>query len=834
MGGVHYPRMQTLPELVSHVAKQHGNRPALRIKPAFRTRTWTYREIGDLVPRTATLLRQDGIQPGDRILIWAVPRPEWGIASLAAHWAGAVTVPVDVRSTDAFVAKVAAQTRPKMVLASLPTLNVASRLELPVTAVESIVDLARDASPMQEPETDPDDLAEVVFTSGTTGEPKGVMLSHRNIVSNSVTLRGVVPLGTETRVLSILPLSHMYGMNPGFLAPLIAGAMVVYPTSLQTSVLARTFREQGVTMLLAVPQVLKLFDNAIQRKVDAEGRHDLYERMHAVGRHLPMSLRRLLFAPVLRQAGDLRYVALGGAPLSPVLARRWEEMGVVALQGYGATETSPVISMTRLDANKIGSVGQPIPEVEVRIAEDGEVLVRGPNVFRGYWEKPEVTAEVLRDGWYHTGDLGTLDADRFLTLHGRKKDMLALADGTKVYPEDVENALAQDPRLGDSAVIGLEDANGDLQVHAVLLLKDADAGADVVAGANARLGGHQQVRGFSVWPDEDFPRTPTLKVKKAELIAWVRAQASASAPMAGTGGRADQERLPIERLVARLEGVETSAVRPEARLSSDLGMDSLGRVELLSLIEEELGAYVDDADLDPETTLAELQARIDAAAGAKRDEGIYGWPLNPLVRAIGITIQQTLGQLVLTLFYRRRTRGLEQLRGLQGPVLFTPNHHMHNDNAPIICAIPLRWRWKLAVAAAQDSIFATRWRSFWAGLLGNAFPLNREGAARRSLDLLGARLDRGYSILIYPEGKLTIDGPLQPFKSGVGLVAILGGVPVVPMRLKVHRHSRIDMKAPGVPWRGDLEIVFGEPLRFGPEDDAVAATERVRQAVEAL
>ena len=826
--------IETLPELVTQVAQAHGDDPALRIKPIFRTRTWTYRQIGDLVPRVATLLREQGLEAGDRILIWAVPRPEWGIASLGAHWAQAITVPVDVRSTDAFVAKVAAQTRPKLVLASLPTAKAASRLELPVITVESLVDRAADARPMDQPQTDPTDLAEVVFTSGTTGEPKGVMLSHGNIVSNSTTLRGVVPLGRETRVLSMLPLSHMYGMNPGFLAPLLAGAMVVYPTSLQASVLARTFREQGVTMLLAVPQVLKLLDRAIQRRVDASGRHGLFERMHAIGRRVPIAMRRLLFFSVLRQMGALRYVALGGAPLSPVLANRWMEMGVVPLQGYGATELSPLVSMTRLEANRIGTVGQPIPGVEVRIADDGEVLVRGPNVFQGYWEKPEATAQVLRDGWYHTGDLGSLDADRFLTLHGRKKDILVLPDGTNVYPEDVENALAQDARVQDSAVLGVTDDNGDLSVHAVLLLKDPSVAADVVASANARLGGHQQVRASSVWPDDDFPRTSTLKVKKAQLLEWVRAQQSGRDVSGTPDGRTDAERLPIERVVARLEMVDQAAIRPEARLSSDLALDSLGRVELLGLIEEELGAYVDDADLDPEATLREVQDRIDRAAGVKRETGIFGWPLNPLVRAIGIGLQQTVGQLILTVFYRRRTVGLEHLDGLEGPVLFTPNHHMHNDNGPIICAIPLRWRWKLSVAAAQDSIYGSRWRGFLASALANAFPMNREGAARRSLDLLGARLERGYSILVYPEGQLTIDGPLQPFKSGTGMVAVLAGIPVVPMRLRVHRHSRIDMKAAGVPWRGDLEIVFGKPLRFAPDVDPVEATEQVRSAVEAL
>jgi long-chain acyl-CoA synthetase len=827
--------MQTLPELVVEASRAHRDHAALRIKPAFRTRTWTYGQIGDLVPRVATLLAQAGVQPGDRVLIWAVPRPEWGIASLGAQWAQAISVPIDVRSTDAFASKLAAQTQPKLVLASQPTLKAASRLELPVLTVESLVDRAGVAAAAPHPQADPDALAEIVFTSGSTGEPKGVMLSHRNIVSNTTSLRGVVPLGPETRILSILPLSHMYGMNPGFLAPLLAGAMIVYPTSLQPSVLARTFREQRVTMLLAVPQVLKLLDNAIQRRVDSSGHHDLFEKMHALGRHLPMPLRRLLFWPVLNQMGGLSIVALGGAPLSPVLAQRWQEIGVVALQGYGATETSPVISMTRLEANRIGTVGQPIPGVEVRIAQDGEVIVSGPNVFLGYYEKPEATQQVLRDGWYHTGDLGTLDEDRFLTLHGRKKDMLALADGTKVYPEDIENTLSRDPRVQDSAVVGLENAAGETQVHAVLLLREAAEAPDVVRAANTQMAPNQQIRGFSVWPDEDLPRTSTLKVKKIAVLEWLRTQeTSAGRPLAYGADEKAAPQSPIEHLVSRMEGIDAIAVRPNARIASDLGLDSLGKVELLSLIEEELGAYVDDADLDPDATLAELQSMVDAAAGTKRQEGIFGWPLNPLVRAIGIGIQQTVGQLLLTIFYRRRTIGLENLRGLQGPVLFTPNHHMHNDNAPIICGIPVSWRWKMSVAAAQDSIFDTKWHGFLAGLLGNAFPVNREGAARRSLDLLGARLDRGFSILIYPEGKMTVDGPLQPFKSGTGLVAILGAVPVVPMRLKVHTHSRIDMDKPGIPWRGDLELVFGKPLRFGPDADPTEATEQVRAAVEAL
>jgi long-chain acyl-CoA synthetase len=827
--------VDTIIELLERAVAQHGDSPALIIKPGFRTRIWTYADIGDLVPRVAEVLRGANIAPGDRILIWAVNRPEWGIAFLGALWAEAVPVPVDVRSTDELVTKIAAQTGAKLVLASMPTLKAASRLELPALAIESLIDVSRASRPLPRPSVDPDALVEIVFTSGTTGDPKGVMLSHRNIASNAASIRSVVPLGPETHLLSILPLSHMYGLNPGLLAPLIAGASVVYPTSLQAPVLARTFRERKVTMLLAVPQIIKQLNNAVERRVDASDKRASFERLHAIAGHLPLFVRRLLFRPVLsRFGGALRYLAVGAAAMNPVVARRWEEMGVISIQGYGATETSPVITFTRIEHNRTGTVGEAIPGVEVRIEPDGEILVRGPNVFKGYWQRPDVTAAVLKDGWYHTGDQGTLDAEGFLTLQGREKDMLVMPDGTKVHPADVEQVLMRDDRVRDATVVGLERPGGDVQVHAVLILHDPAQADTVVRQANAQLGGHQQVRGFTIWPEDEFPRTPTLKVRKPEIVAWIQAAGAHAVPSASDAAAAATGST-IERLVAHLEGVPADAIRPEARLSADLGIDSLGRVELLSLVEEELGVYIDDGDLDAEETLAQLQAKIDAAGtSAAPPEGIFGWPLNPLVGALRIGIQQAIFQPLVNIFYHREVRGLEHLKDVRGPVMFAANHHLHNDNALILCAIPLRWRWKLSVAAAADDIFGNRFRGFLAALLGNAFPLAREGAVRRSLDLLGARLDRGFSVLIYPEGRLTVDGPLQEFKSGTGLVAIHGAIPVVPMRLKVHRHSRIDIGTPGTALRGDVEVVFGAPLRFPIDADPNQATTEIRAAVEAL
>ena len=831
--------VETILELIDAAVARHGARPALQIRPGFRTRCWTYADIGEVVPRVASVLASAGVEPGDRVLMWAVNRPEWGLAFLGALWAGAVPVPIDVRSTDDFAAAIAAQTEPRLVLASMPTLSTASRLELPARAVESVVDVARGQRPAPRPDVTPATLAEIVFTSGSTGDPKGVMLSHGNIATNAASLRSVVPLGPETRLLSILPLSHMYGLNPGLLAPLLAGALVVYPTSLQPPVLARTFRENRITMFLAVPQVVKLMNNAIERRVDASGHRNRFEQMHALGRHVPTGLRRLLFKPVLsRFGGGIRYLAVGGAAMNPIVAQRWEEMGVTTLQGYGATETSPVVAFTRIGHNLVGTVGQPIPGVDVRIAPDGEVLVRGPNVFHGYWRRPDATEAVMSDGWYHTGDHGVLDGEGMLTLQGRKKDMLVLSDGTKVFPADVERVLTSDERVRDAVVVGLERPGADLQVHAVLLLDDAADADAVVKRANSFLSGHQQIRGHTVWEDDDFPRTPKMAVRKPAIVERILQRdtiETPAAPDAGSQpGQAVRELLPVERLAAQLDGVNGDAISPDARLSSDLGIDSLGRVELLSLVEEELGVYVDDGDIEPEATLAELQATIDAARGERPPQGIYGWPLSPLVGALRMAIQQLLILPLVVLWYRRRIVGLDHLDGLAGPVIFAANHHLHLDNPIILTAIPLRLRWKLSVAAAADDIFGSRWRGFVAALVGNAFPMAREGSVRRSLDLLGARLDRGFNVLIYPEGQLTVGGPMQPFKSGTGLVAIHGAVQVVPVRLTMLRPAIIDVGMRHRGWRGEAVVAFGAPLRFRLDEDPAVATVQIQEAVAAL
>src|SRR6266545_3443324 len=310
---------------------------------------------------------------------------------------------------------------------------------------------------------------------------------------------------------------------------------------------------------------------------------------------------------------------------------------------------------------------------------------------------------------------------------------------------------------------------------------------------------------------------------------------------AAGGDRATTRDLSeVEKVIVQTANVPAAAVHPGATLSADLGLDSLGRIDLLGAIEEELGAYIDDATVEANATVADLERMVAEAREVKRDTGIYGWPLSPLVRSFGLLLQQTFIYPLVHIFYKVKITGKEKLEGLRGPVMFAPNHCLHWDNGIILMAIPLGWRWKLTMAAAADDVFGNKLNGLASSILANAFPLAREGAIRRSLELLGARLDRDFSVLIYPEGKLTVGGPMQPFKSGTGLIAVEGATPVVPMKLKIKKVSVLDhgdrkweaSRSNG--WRGDAEVVFGDPLYFPAGTPANEATAKLQSAVGAL
>ncbi len=478
--------------------------------------TLTYQNLQERVSSFTGYLQQQGVNKGDRLIIWSASRSNWLVAYFGALLAGMIIVPLDVNTRQEFLERVAETTEAKFLVTSQKQYQGLQHISIPFIDIDTLPSGSLDRA--QLPSIQRNDLAEVVFTSGTTGLPKGVMLSHYNIVSNALAALKVIDIRREDRALSILPLSHMFEMTVE-IALLHTGASIIYARTLVPDTLLKLLSSQHVTCMVLVPQALQLFLNGIEREVRRQKKERLWEWLHRLAARLPFGLRRFLFGAVHKRfGGHFRFFVSGGAYLPPSLAQRWEEMGFRVVQGYGATECSPVITATPFHEHNLESVGKPLPEVKVHIADDKEILVHGPNVFQGYWKNPEATEAALQEGWYHTGDLGFFDAQDNLYLKGRKKNLIVLANGLNVYPEDLENVLKSIPGVKDAVVFGLMEDDAGPQVHSVLLLEDPEKAKTVVQQANKQLAAHQQIRGFTVWPDQDFPKTHTLKVKRQEVL----------------------------------------------------------------------------------------------------------------------------------------------------------------------------------------------------------------------------------------------------------------------------------------------------------------------------
>jgi long-chain acyl-CoA synthetase len=514
--------MGSIYQLFEASVAQFAERPAL-IEPVTggEMSTMTYQALQEQVRCFAGYLQEQQIGKGDRVCIWAASCSSWMIAYLGALLVGAVVVPLDVNTTEDFLTRIAETTEAKLLVTTQKQYAGLKQPPLPLVDVEALPQGTLDTTKL--PKVNGDDLAELVFTSGTTGQPKGVMLSHRNITSNATAAVGVVDIHPSDRLLSILPLSHMFEMTVE-IAVLYRGASVVYARSLIPDTLLKLLETQQVTCMMLVPQALQLLLNGIEREVRRQKRQQQWEMLQRIASRLPFAWRRILFGTVHKRfGGHFRFFISGGAYLSPKLAERWENMGFRVMQGYGATECAPIVSFTPYNEHMLDSVGKPLPGVDVRIAEDKEILVHGPNIALGYWRNPEATAAAFEDGWYHTGDLGYLDAMNNLYLKGRKKNLVVLANGMNVYPEDIENVLCANPLIKNAVVFGLMEKDQEPEVRAVLLMDDPSEAKSVIQHTNKQLASHQRVHSYTIWPDPDFPCTHTLKVKRSEVLNKLQA-----------------------------------------------------------------------------------------------------------------------------------------------------------------------------------------------------------------------------------------------------------------------------------------------------------------------
>ncbi|HET7830896.1 MAG TPA: AMP-binding protein [Candidatus Limnocylindrales bacterium] len=543
--------METLIDLLEGSAERFSDRNALGLRRDDGTRFhWSYPEVLRRARLAAWRLRSLGLNPGDRVLTWSPSTPALPAAYYGAMYARLIYVPLDSRmSAEAIQNIIQASGAVRLLLGTgrdAPDPTGVGLQDFPTTTIEELSEPPDETFPpdweaqlaaWERPKAA--DVFQLVFTSGTTGNPKGVMLAHDNVLAGVGSFHGIIqPM--EHRLVSLLPLSHSLEQAVSLFYAMDVGADILYVRSRNPRVIFDSLREHRVTTMLVVPQVLDLFWSAIEREVEKQGQAAMFERLRAIARRLPYWARRLLFRRVHRQlGGGLRLFATAGAFLPPALQQAWEDMGVIVLQGYGATETAAGSCTTMAD-HPLGCVGWPPSPVEMRIAGDGEIQFRGPTLFKGYWENAEATAAAFTDdGWYKSGDLGQLDDKGRLHLHGRKKDIIVLPNGFNVYPEDLENALRV---AGIRDSVALETRPG--RIEAIVLgpgggpaaaasnepqapLDDAARAAIDAAlkAANQALGPNQRIAGWRVWPEQDFPRTHTLKVKRDKVRAWATDEA---------------------------------------------------------------------------------------------------------------------------------------------------------------------------------------------------------------------------------------------------------------------------------------------------------------------
>jgi long-chain acyl-CoA synthetase len=530
--------METILDVLDQATARFAERDALGAWREDGTRTtWSFRELDRRGRIAAWRLRALGLEPGDRVLTWSPSMPELAATYFGAMRARLILVPLDLRmSTDA-ITNIVRRAEPRRLLLGTgrdgPDPRTANLQDFPTTTIDDLTADPDDGFPhdweaqienWERPQ--PGDTWDIIFTSGTTGTPKGVMIAHDNLLATLSAIDRVIP-PLEHRVVSVLPMSHLFEQAIGLIYALSVGASILYVRSLNPRVIFEALRAHRVTSMILVPQVLDLFWSAIEREVAKSGRTRSFNLLRSIARRLPYPLRRLIFRQVHRRfGGELRLFVSSGAFLPPALQQAWEDLGVIVIQGYGSSENGFGTCNSRED-HGLGTVGRAVPPVEMKIADDGEVLFRGPTLFKGYWHDPEATARAIDpDGWYHSGDIGHLDVDGRLVLSGRTKDRIVLPNGFKVYPEDLENALRN---AGVRDAIALETAPGQIEAIVVRPKGSSEDGFrqsmdSALKEANTKLGPNQRIAGWRLWPEDDFPRTHTLKVKRDPIREWAATQ----------------------------------------------------------------------------------------------------------------------------------------------------------------------------------------------------------------------------------------------------------------------------------------------------------------------
>ncbi|HET9742601.1 MAG TPA: AMP-binding protein [Terriglobales bacterium] len=877
--------------LIDYLAhfSQYGNDAACVFPRGYRTVRWSYGELLGYAQRLATRIEFLGIGQGDRIMLWGANCGEWLAAFWGAMLRGVVVVPMDQAATPEFAARVFAQVGAKLLISSRE-LRIPSA---PVTIHFEDLSQLSSAKPLDPVSLTRDDALEIVFTSGTTGEPKGVVITHGNVLANLEPIEREMQkylryerIFHPLRFLNLLPLSHVFGQFMGIFVPPLIGATTLFLESIKPSEIVRTIHNERVSVLITVPRLLgslrELLEIEMTSRLGEERMRSEMER--ASSEHFGWRWWR--FRRIHSRFGWKFWAIIsGGATLDHDDEEFWRRLGFAVIQGYGLTETTSLVSLNHPFKLGRGSIGKALPGREIKLDDSGEILVRGDSIAKTYWVNGSPIS--AREGeWFRTGDLGAVDEAGNLYFKGRKKNVIVTAEGMNVYPEDLEAALKSDPAVRDCLVIGIEHG-GNAEPCAVLVLNSREphppntaasgapnivpvlnetsvsqseprvphsarfsqggVGAEaslLVTRANAKLAAHQQIRQWVVWPDEDFPRTSTQKPRQDLIAAYARAQIADST----TTARADAGLSGVEAAIASVtkRKIQSSAM---AKLEDDLNLSSIDRVDLLTALEQRYQVELDETRFAEATTVSDLEQMLHEAAAVppishyRYPRWAQRWPIT-WIRTV---IYYLLTWPATRIMARPEVIGREHLDNLKGPVLFVSNHVTYIDPGPLMFAMPRRVRHSLAIAMQGEmlaqmrnppksmNVFrrAVEQLSYWlVTALFDVFPLPQRSGFRDSFAFAGESVDHGYNVLIFAEGRRTTDGTMSPFRAGIGILAQQLRIPIVPM--KIEGLFPLKQENRKFARRGEIQVIVGEPVEFAEDADAEEIARELENRVKNL
>ena len=872
-------RMQNFFEQFAWAADRHAARTAIEVQRQDSLDTVTYARLREMAERTAAWLAVIGVEAGDRCAIIADNDAHWCGAYLGILRRGAVAVPMDTAYKASQVATLLADSGARVIFTTATYLNtvrsggaadLGCRIVLlygeaaDTVGFEAMTGGRMPAPPLPTCPAGLQDPAVILYTSGTTSDPKGVVLTHGNLLAERAGAFEVVRVGERDIVLGVLPLFHALAQMANLLLPFSIGARVVFLETLNTTELLRALRERGVTIFACVPQFFYLIHQRVTAEVGkaAWPARRLFGGLLALNRatrRWGLNLGPLFFRKVHAVLGGrMRLMVTGGSRFDPRIGADLFAMGFDILQGYGLTETSGAATLTRPGDPALDTVGQPLPGNQVRIAPrgqeddekaDGEVLVCGPIVMQGYFNRPEATAAALGDGWLHTGDLGRLDAAGRLVITGRKKEIIVLSSGKNIYPEEIEAVYRKSAFVKEICVLGLARAGEPAaeRLYAVIVpdeqvlreRKIANVGDIIrfeVEGASVHLPHHKHVLGYEIWM-EPLPRTSTGKIKRFEVERRVRdTEARREAPGGPVLDDADRAWMAREDLAPILELVRQAArpgstVAPEANLELDLGLDSMERVELLTALEQRMGADIPEEELQrlytvrqlAESLLAHARGLSADAAGWEtllatdpaRQASFREWLAPHVVVPAVLFLALKAARLLLRAGVKVTLTGVEHFPA-RGPYLISPNHQSFLDPFFLVSTLPYRVARQLFFVGAAEYFETPLTR--WLARQVNLVPVDPDAALISAMQAGAAGLREGRILMLFPEGERAIDGSVRHFKKGAAILSQHLGVPIVPVALRgVYeiwpRNRALNWRAL-LPGAGtDVRLQVGAPVR---------------------